>query len=236
MTATSKLCLKTHNKTGLKYLCITSRQDPSKYLGSGTNWLKHIKKHGRHDIKTKILYKDKMIDNDTSDKFKEVCRQISKKFNVVEDKRFANLIPEYGTLGAYGNIPPKFANKQELWDYKLSKEGMILSNEPAPIEEVENTSIDNLLDDLDRKKIIAKVFRETGLTHKQERIMRMRYGINMDNGHTAEEVGQQFSITRNRIFEIEGSLLRKLYHNLRKKFLQENNYKDTNFNIHQFIN
>ena len=50
------LLLKTHNKTGLKYLCQTKKKDPIKYSGSGTRWLRHLKKHG-FDFETKILGK-----------------------------------------------------------------------------------------------------------------------------------------------------------------------------------
>jgi RNA polymerase primary sigma factor len=50
------------------------------------------------------------------------------------------------------------------------------------------------------------------LTPREERIVRMRYGIGMNNDHTLEEVGQQFSVTRQRIGQIEAKALRKLKH------------------------
>ena len=56
------LLLKTHNKTGLKYLCQTKRKDPIKYPGSGTRWLRHLNKHG-FDLTTKILGKFSNSDN-----------------------------------------------------------------------------------------------------------------------------------------------------------------------------
>ena len=48
------LYIKTHNKTGLKYLGKTSRNDPYKYQGSGVYWQRHLQKHG-YDVTTKIL-------------------------------------------------------------------------------------------------------------------------------------------------------------------------------------
>ena len=48
------LYIKTHNKTGLKYLGKTKNSNPHKYTGSGTTWLEHIKHYGR-DISTEIL-------------------------------------------------------------------------------------------------------------------------------------------------------------------------------------
>ena len=50
------------------------------------------------------------------------------------------------------------------------------------------------------------------LTPRQERILRMRFGIGMDGNHTLEEVGKQFSVTRVRIRQIEAKALRKLKH------------------------
>jgi len=48
------LMVKTHNITGLKYLCQTKRKDPHKYLGSGLHWERHLNKHGK-DITTEII-------------------------------------------------------------------------------------------------------------------------------------------------------------------------------------
>jgi RNA polymerase primary sigma factor len=50
------------------------------------------------------------------------------------------------------------------------------------------------------------------LTPREERILRMRFGIGMDSSHTLEEVGKQFSVTRERIRQIEVKALRKLKH------------------------
>jgi RNA polymerase primary sigma factor len=58
------------------------------------------------------------------------------------------------------------------------------------------------------------------LTPREERVLRMRFGIGMNNDHTLEEVGQQFSVTRERIRQIEAKALRKLKHPSRSRILR----------------
>ena len=58
------------------------------------------------------------------------------------------------------------------------------------------------------------------LTPREERIVRMRFGIGMNKDHTLEEVGQQFSVTRERIRQIEAKALRKLKHPSRSRILR----------------
>ena len=100
------LCIKTHNKTGLKYLCQTTKKDPIKYLGSGTRWTRHLKVHG-NDISTIILGKYKTLKG-----LKKSGIKYSKKFNVVKSRKWANLIPEEGDGGG---------DKSKFIDYKNMK-------------------------------------------------------------------------------------------------------------------
>ena len=58
------------------------------------------------------------------------------------------------------------------------------------------------------------------LTPREERIVRMRFGIGMNTDHTLQEVGQQFSLTRERIRQIEAKALRKLKHPSRSSVLR----------------
>ena len=60
----------------------------------------------------------------------------------------------------------------------------------------------------------------SSLTPREERVLRMRFGIGMNSDHTLEEVGQQFSVTRERIRQIEAKALRKLKHPTRAKRLK----------------
>jgi NUMOD3 motif len=82
------LYIKTHNKTGLKYLGQTSQKDPHKYPGSGTRWLHHLRKHG-YDYSTKIL---KECSN--KNELKEWGLYYSNLWNIVKDQSWANLKPE----------------------------------------------------------------------------------------------------------------------------------------------
>ena len=58
------------------------------------------------------------------------------------------------------------------------------------------------------------------LTPREERVLRMRFGIGMNTDHTLEEVGQQFCVTRERIRQIEAKALRKLKHPSRSRKLR----------------
>jgi RNA polymerase primary sigma factor len=67
------------------------------------------------------------------------------------------------------------------------------------------------------KAVTSKVL--STLTGREEKVLRMRFGIGMDSDHTLEEVGQQFSVTRERIRQIEAKALRKLKHPSRSRKL-----------------
>jgi RNA polymerase primary sigma factor len=58
------------------------------------------------------------------------------------------------------------------------------------------------------------------LTPREERIVRMRFGLGMNSDHTLEEVGQQFSVTRERIRQIEAKAIRKLKHPSRSRVVR----------------
>jgi hypothetical protein len=87
------LMVKTHNITGLKYLCQTKKSNPHKYLGSGKYWKLHLLKHGK-DIHTQIL---KECSN--KDELKDWGIYYSNLWNVVDSEDWANLRPESGDGG-----------------------------------------------------------------------------------------------------------------------------------------
>jgi RNA polymerase primary sigma factor len=60
----------------------------------------------------------------------------------------------------------------------------------------------------------------SGLTPREERVLRMRFGIGMNTDHTLEEVGQQYAVTRERIRQIEAKAIRKLKHPSRSRMLR----------------
>ena len=59
-----------------------------------------------------------------------------------------------------------------------------------------------------------------GLTAREAKVLRMRFGIDMNTDHTLEEVGKQFDVTRERIRQIEAKALRKLRHPSRSDYLR----------------
>lgn len=90
------LMIKTHDITGLKYLCQTKRKTPHKYLGSGKYWRLHLEKHG-HSHTTEILR-----ECHSKEEVTEWGLHYSNLWNVVENDEWANLIPESGNGGNTG--------------------------------------------------------------------------------------------------------------------------------------
>ena len=109
---------------------------------------------------------------------------------------------------------------------KISKEPMSLEN---PIGDDEGSMLGDFIEDTNAIKPIDSAvhsnLRDTTtkvlatLTHREERVLRMRFGISMETDHTLEEVGKQFDVTRERIRQIEAKALRKLRHKTRSKKL-----------------
>src|SRR5262245_2097827 len=110
---------------------------------------------------------------------------------------------------------------------KIAKEPLSLE---TPIGDEENSHLGDFIEDknaiLPIDAAIQSNLRETTtrtlalLTPREERILRMRFGIGMNKDHTLEEVGQQFSVTRERIRQIEAKALRKLKHPSRSRILR----------------
>src|SRR5215216_7291669 len=100
----------------------------------------------------------------------------------------------------------------------------------TPIGEEEDSHLGDFIEDknaiLPIDAAIQSNLRETttrvlaSLTPREERVLRMRFGIGMNTDHTLEEVGQQFSVTRERIRQIEAKALRKLKHPSRSRKLR----------------
>ena len=65
----------------------------------------------------------------------------------------------------------------------------------------------------------------SSLSPREERVLRMRFGIGVNNDHTLEEVGKEFDVTRERIRQIEAKAIRKLRHPARSQHLR--NFLDT---------
>jgi RNA polymerase primary sigma factor len=110
---------------------------------------------------------------------------------------------------------------------KIAKEPLSLE---TPIGEEDDSRLGDLIEDknatLPIDATIQSNLRETttrvlaSLTPREERIVRMRFGLGMNSDHTLEEVGQQFSVTRERIRQIEAKAIRKLKHPSRSRVLR----------------
>ena len=110
---------------------------------------------------------------------------------------------------------------------KIAKEPISLE---TPIGDEEDSHLGDFIEDKNAVQpldaAIQANLRETttrvlaSLTAREERVLRMRFGIGMNTDHTLEEVGQQFSVTRERIRQIEAKALRKLKHPSRSRKLR----------------
>jgi RNA polymerase primary sigma factor len=110
---------------------------------------------------------------------------------------------------------------------KIAKEPISLE---TPIGDEEDSHLGDFIEDKNAVQPLDAAIhgnlRETttrvlaSLTAREERVLRMRFGIGMNTDHTLEEVGQQFSVTRERIRQIEAKALRKLKHPSRSRKLR----------------
>ena len=110
---------------------------------------------------------------------------------------------------------------------KISKEPISLE---TPVGDEEDSSLGDFIEDQNAlQPLEASIRANLGesttkilatLTPREERVLRMRFGIGMNTDHTLEEVGLQFSVTRERIRQIEAKALRKLKHPSRSKHLK----------------
>ena len=129
--------------------------------------------------------------------------------------------------------PEELAEKLQMPLEKVRKV-MKIAKEPisleTPIGDEEDSQLGDFIEDknavLPLDSAIQGNLKETttrvlaSLTPREERVLRMRFGIGMNTDHTLEEVGQQFSVTRERIRQIEAKALRKLKHPSRSRKLR----------------
>jgi RNA polymerase primary sigma factor len=134
--------------------------------------------------------------------------------------------------------PEELSERMEIPEDKIRKV-LKIAKEPismeTPIGDDEDSHLGDFIDDVN---IVSPVDSATveglkeatlnvlsGLTAREAKVLRMRFGIDMNTDHTLEEVGKQFDVTRERIRQIEAKALRKLRHPSRsenlKSFLDE---------------
>ena len=110
---------------------------------------------------------------------------------------------------------------------KISKEPVSLEK---PVGDEEDSSLGDFIEDTKALAPLEQAIKSnlgeattkilSTLTPREERVLRMRFGVGMNTDHTLEEVGLQFSVTRERIRQIEAKALRKLKHPSRSKQLK----------------
>ena len=129
--------------------------------------------------------------------------------------------------------PEELGERMDLSEDKIRKV-LKIAKEPisleTPIGDEEDSHLGDFIEDKNAVQpldaAIHANLRETttrvlaSLTAREERVLRMRFGIGMNTDHTLEEVGQQFSVTRERIRQIEAKALRKLKHPSRSRKLR----------------
>jgi hypothetical protein len=205
------LYIKQHSITGLKYFGKTTNSNPLKYLGSGTYWKKHIRKHGEEYVET--IWMSEPYTN------KEILTEVALKFsienNIVESNEWANLILENGLDGGtHGAIVSSEtrnkisasnsrrrlsdATKQKIKNSKLN-----ISDETRA--KIGAASKNRIASAETRKKLSIT---STGRMHTDETKEKIRQ-INLGKKHTAETIHK----LKNRVVTTETkqkmSLIRK---------------------------
>ncbi len=129
--------------------------------------------------------------------------------------------------------PDELAERMEMPEDKVRKV-LKIAKEPismeTPIGDDEDSHLGDFIEDINVMSPIDSATREglkesvrevlSGLTPREAKVLRMRFGIDMNTDHTLEEVGKQFDVTRERIRQIEAKALRKLRHPTRSEGLR----------------
>jgi RNA polymerase primary sigma factor len=151
----------------------------------------------------------------------EVANKVMRATRAMMNETGREPTPE--ELSAKLGMPPERIRKA----LKIAKEP--LSTE-TPVGDEEDGRLGDLIEDREAiqpievaiqselREIMTRVL--ASLTAREERVLRMRFGMGMNKDHTLEEVGQQFSVTRERIRQIEAKALRKLKHPSRSRILR----------------
>jgi RNA polymerase primary sigma factor len=129
--------------------------------------------------------------------------------------------------------PEELAERMEMPEDKVRKV-LKIAKEPismeTPVGDDEDSHLGDFIEDINIHSPVDSATGEglseatkevlAGLTAREAKVLRMRFGINMNTDHTLEEVGKQFDVTRERIRQIEAKALRKLRHPSRSEHLR----------------
>nr|WP_319555602.1 RNA polymerase sigma factor RpoD [uncultured Vibrio sp.] len=122
-------------------------------------------------------------------------------------------------------LPEELAERMQMPEDKIRKV-LKIAKEPismeTPIGDDEDSHLGDFIEDTTLETSLKGATKDVlaGLTPREAKVLRMRFGIDMNTDHTLEEVGKQFDVTRERIRQIEAKALRKLRHPSRSETLR----------------
>jgi len=158
---------------------------------------------GLNSVKVNEIFSGKIPPLDREGNPKELTKEILEILNLTIEKAFTEK-----QLKGF---------KKHTFEVKIEEEKLLQIISPAKNQEIK-------VIEQEVKSKLSEIL--STLTPREEKILRMRFGIGMNTDHTLEEVGRKFFVTRDRIRQIEARALRKLKHPSRSKQLMEAGAQD----------
>ena len=158
---------------------------------------------GLNSVKVREIFSGKIPPLDREGNPKELTKEILEILNLTIEKAFTEK-----QLKGF---------KKHTFEVKIEEEKLLQIISPAKNQEIK-------VIEQEVKSKLSEIL--STLTPREEKILRMRFGIGMNTDHTLEEVGLQFSVTRDRIRQIEDKALRKLKHPIVARKLMEAGAQD----------
>ena len=158
---------------------------------------------GLNSVKVREIFSGKIPPLDREGNPKELTKEILEILNLTIEKAFTEK-----QLKGF---------KKHTFEVKIEEEKLLQIINPAENQEIK-------VIEQEVKSKLSEIL--STLTPREEKILRMRFGIGMNTDHTLEEVGRKFFVTRDRIRQIEARALRKLKHPSRSKQLMEAGAQD----------
>jgi hypothetical protein len=199
------LLVKTHSKTGLKYLCKTTRKDYNKYKGSGLYWKDHLKIHG-YEHQTELLKECY-----TNEEVREWGRYYSDLWNVVEakdkngKKLWANLVPEEGQ-GISGDIGKIIQNRPEVKAKNIAGVKEFYKNNPQVREQHRQKALlDNPMNKVgikEKHKKLMSTFQGENNKSTDLRIHKFRHKSGLEEVSTQNELKKKYNLKKSGISQL----------------------------------
>ena len=158
---------------------------------------------GLNSVKVREIFSGKIPPLDREGNPKELTKEILEILNLTIEKAFTEK-----QLKGF---------KKHTFEVKIEEEKLLQIISPAKNQEIK-------VIEQEVKSKLSEIL--STLTPREEKILRLRFGIGMNTDHTLEEVGRKFFVTRDRIRQIEARALRKLKHPSRSKQLMEAGAQD----------